>query len=87
MTYRKIRVLVETPERTIVGTIHKPESQDTQIRLSDYINDYSRQFLCLTEVEIKERGQQHRVGDKRPFIAVAIASICYMAPLEDDTSG
>lgn len=87
MTYRRIKVLVETPERTIIGTVHKPEAGDSSIRLSDYLNDYAKQFLCLTDVEIKERGQQHRVGDKRGFIAIAIGSICYMAPLEDDTGG
>lgn len=83
MTYRKIKVLVETPERTILGHVHKPESEGER-RLSDHLNEYGKAFLCLTDVEIKDRGQHHRVGDKRPFIAISIASICYITPLEDD---
>lgn len=83
MTYRKIQVLVETLERTVVGFIHKPESEG-QRRLSDYLNEYDRCFVCLTDVEIKDRGQHHRVGDKRAFIAIALSAICYITPLEDD---
>lgn len=86
MTYRKIKVLVETPERTMIGLVHKPEADDVgeRIRLSDHLNEYGKQFLNLTQVEVKERGQTHRVGDKHDFVAVSIASISYITPLEGD---
>lgn len=83
LSHKRIKVMIETPERTIFGNIFKPE-KGQRYRLSDHLNSYDRQFICLTDVEIKDRGQHHRVGDKRPFIAVSIAAITYMTPLEED---
>lgn len=83
MTYKRIRVLVETAERCFRGHIFKPE-KDESFRLSDHLNEYDKQFICLTDVEIADRGQHWRVGDKQAFVAVALNSITYVAPLEEN---
>ena len=81
--FQKIRVLVETEQRSFKGWVHKPINGDGQ-RLSDYINSYSDIFLRLSDVEVTDRGQHYRVGDKQDFVAVAINSITYITPLEGE---
>jgi hypothetical protein len=81
--YKRIRVLIETAERSFRGYIYKPE-KDERYRLSDYLNSLDNQFINLAEVEIADRGQHWRVGDKQAFVAIAIASITYVTPLEDE---
>ena len=81
--YERVKVLVETPERSVVGYIHKPVTGEGY-RVSDYLNAYGDKFLRLTEAEIVERGQHHRIGDKYEFIAVSVAAITYIAPLEGE---
>lgn len=84
-TYKRIRVLIETAERCFRGFVYVPE-RDPHFRLSDHLNGYDKQFICLSDVEIGERGQHYRVGEKQAFVAVATTSITYVAPLEDDRS-
>lgn len=81
--YQKIKVLVETEQRSFKGYLHKPVNGDAQ-RLSDYINAYGQRFLRLSDVEVTERGQHYRVGDKVPFLAVSLPAITYIAPLEGE---
>jgi len=81
--YEPVRILVETEERAITGTIYKPIKGEG-FRLSDYLNTYDREFLCLADVQIADRGQVSRVSDKREFIAVAVASIICVTPLRDN---
>lgn len=81
--YKRIRVLIETTERSFRGYIYKPE-RDEKFRLSDHLNTYGHRFLCLTEVEIADRGQHWRVGEKLGFVAVSIDAITFLSPLEDD---
>lgn len=80
--YRKIRVLVETSERSFKGVVHIPAEGD--VRLSDYLNHYKEAFLRLSDVEITERGQHYRVGDRQAFVAVSVNSITYITPLEGE---
>jgi hypothetical protein len=80
--YERIRVLVETAERAFKGFIHKPVT-DPQCRLSDYLNDHDKDFVCLSDVQVLERGQAYRVGDKRDFVAVSKGAITYVTPLKD----
>lgn len=81
--YQRIRVLVETAERSFKGYVYKP-NKPPQLRLSDYLNDYNQSFLRLAEVEVTERGQHYRVGDKQDFVAISVASIVYVTPLEGE---
>ena len=80
---QRIRVIVETTERTMRGYIYKPKV-DERYRLSDFLNTYSDKFLRLTNVEILERGQLHRVGDRQDFVAISVAAITYIAPIEGE---
>lgn len=81
--YQKIKVLVETEQRSFKGYLHKPVTDEAQ-RLSDYVNTYGQRFLRLSDVEVTERGQHYRVGEKVPFLAVALTAITYIAPLEGE---
>ncbi len=81
--FERIRVLVETAERSFKGYVYKPKQPD-DLRLSDYLNHYTDSFLRLADVEITERGQHYRVGDKQSFVAVSVASIVYVTPLDDE---
>lgn len=81
--HKRIRVLVETAERAMIGFICKPERGEG-FRLSDHLNTYDKFFLNLADVEIKDRGQVHRPGEKRKFIAVAIQAITFITPLDED---
>jgi len=83
ITHERVRVLVETAERAFKGYVYKPV-KDERYRLSDHLNNYGHKFINLADVQVLERGQQYRVGDKREFVAVAIASITYITPLRDD---
>ena len=83
MTYKRIRVLIETTERCFRGFVYKPEREE-HYRLSDHLNSLDNKFLCLSEVEIADRGQHWRVGEKQPFVAVAVSAITYVTPLEED---
>ena len=81
--HERVRVLVETDERTFRGYVYKPV-KDERFRLSDHLNSYDKDFICLSEVQVTDRGQSYRVGDKRDFVAVAVAAITYITPIRDD---
>jgi hypothetical protein len=80
--YDRVRVLVETAERAFRGYIHKPV-REPAYRLSDHLNEHDKDFVCLSEVQVVERGQAYRVGDKRDFVAVSKSAITYVTPLRD----
>jgi hypothetical protein len=81
--YQRIKVLVETAERSFRGYVYKP-NQGQSYRLSDYLNHYADKFLRLSEVEVTDRGQHYRVGDKQEFVAIAVTSIVYITPMEGE---
>jgi len=81
--FQKIKVLVETGERSFKGFLYKPASEGG-MRLSDFLNNYGDKFLRLSEVEITDRGQHYRVGEQIPFVAISVAAITYLAPLEGE---
>jgi hypothetical protein len=81
-SYERIKVLVESAERSFRGYVYKRKSE--RFRLSDYLNTYDKQFLCLTDVMITDRGKEYRVGDKRDFVAIAIASVTFVTPMTED---
>lgn len=81
-SYERIKVLVETTERSFRGYVYKRTGE--RFRLSDHLNAYDKQFLCLTDVMITDRGKEYRIGDKRDFVAISIASITFVTPMDDD---
>ena len=82
--YQRIKVLVETAERSFRGYVYKPVADTEAARLSDYLNSYSDKFLRLADVEIADRGHHYRVGDKQDFVAVSVSSIVYISPMEGE---
>ena len=80
--YERIRVIVETSERSFCGYVYKRKSE--RFRLSDHLNTYDKQFLCLTDVTVSDRGKESRTGDKRDFVAVAVTSITYVTPTGEE---
>lgn len=85
-SYEKIRVLVETTERTFRGHLYKPV-KGARFRLSDHLNSYGKEFLCLTDVQINDRGQAYRAGDKREFVAISVTAITFVTPLKEGELG
>lgn len=83
--FERVRVLVETTERAFRGYLYKPVVDENH-RLSDYINDFDRPFLCLSDVAINDRGQTHRPGEKRDFVAISTAAITFISPMREDES-
>ncbi len=81
--FRKVSVLVETAQRAFRGVVHQPVTPERH-RFSDYINTYPHAFLCLTDVQVTERGQHYRVGDKQEFAAIAVSAITYITPLAEE---
>lgn len=82
--YERIRVLVETGERSFRGYMHKPVNDG--MRLSDYINALGKPFVCLSEAQVNDRGQAYRPGEKREFVAISVSAITYITPLKDGES-
>ncbi len=82
-SHERIRVLVETSERAFKGYVYMPVA-DAGYRLSDHLNSYDHKFICLSDVQVLDRGQQYRVGERREFVAIAITSITYITPLRDN---
>jgi hypothetical protein len=80
--YERIRVLVGTEERNFRGFVYKPV-KDADFRLSDHLNTYGREFICLSDVYIADRGQAY-MGERHEFVAVAVSSITHITPLRDD---
>jgi hypothetical protein len=81
VNYEKVRVIVETAERTFRGYLYRPVLDENH-RLSDYLNDYDRRFLCLSDVSVNDRGQTHRPGEKRAFVAISTNAISFLAPMK-----
>lgn len=83
ISHERTRVLVETAERAFKGYVYKPV-KDERYRLSDHLNSYDHKFISLSDVQVLDRGQQYRVGDKREFVAIAVSAITYITPLMDN---
>ena len=79
--FKRHRVFVETGQRNFKGDLYQPTQSGE--RLSDYINTYDREFLCLTNVEIADRGMEYRVLMRADFVALSVNSITFIMPLEE----
>ena len=80
--FERVRVIVETDERSFRGYLYKPVVDENH-RLSDYLNDFDRPFLCLSDVSVTDRGQTHRPGEKRDFVAISTTAISFIAPMRE----
>lgn len=82
--HQRVRVLIETAHRTYRGDIYKPVRDEALgvSRLSDHLNTYGKAFIALTDVEISEHGQDYPSENRRPFVAVAVAAVTHVEPLD-----
>jgi hypothetical protein len=79
--FERVKVVVETAERSFRGYITRPASDG--VRLSDYLNDYDKPFIALSEVAVNDRGQTHRPGEIHQFVAISTDAITFIAPMKD----
>jgi hypothetical protein len=80
MHFRRERVRVETQRHEIEGTLQMP-NEGYRSRTTDFLNAHERDFLALTDVEIR-----HLDGSREPerhaFMAVAVPQIVLVLELE-----
>lgn len=77
----KIRVSIETCSSTIVGTVHKP-AQAYRSRLSDLLNQKGANFLSVTDAAVYRQDDFAEPAYSTPYLAVNLASIEMVRPLE-----
>jgi hypothetical protein len=79
MHFRRERVRVETQRHEIEGTLQMP-NEGYRSRTTDFLNAHERDFLALTDVEIR-----HLDGSREPerhaFMAVAVPQIVLVLEL------
>jgi hypothetical protein len=82
MDQRTERVLIETERYRVVGTITLPRD-GYRSRLSDYINSPERDFVSLTDCELRVIDQNGNAGEPvdREFVAIARSHMVLVTPL------
>src|SRR3954470_3183454 len=90
MHYRRERVRVETQRHEIEGTVQLP-SEGYRSRTTDFLNGHERDFLALTDVEVRWLDGS-RTPERREFLALAVPHIVLVFELEtlgivDDSGG
>jgi Family of unknown function (DUF6812) len=70
METRESRVLLETPRYRVVGTLRLP-SEGYRSRLTDYLNSAERDFIALTDVEVRRLDDPADEGFSRPYMAIS----------------
>lgn len=88
MHYRRERVRIETQRHEIEGTVQLP-SEGYRSRTTDFLNAHEREFLALTDVEIRWLDAT-RAPETHAFLALAVRHIVLVLELEtlgivDDT--
>jgi uncharacterized protein DUF6812 len=90
MHYRRERVRIETQRHEIEGTVQLP-SEGYRSRTTDFLNAHERDFLALTDVELRWLDAT-RAPERHDYLAVAVPHIVLALELEtlgivDDTGG
>jgi hypothetical protein len=80
MHYRRERVRVETQRHEIEGTVQLP-SEGYRSRTTDFLNAHERDFLALTDVEIRWLDRS-RAPEAHDFLALAVPHIVMVFELE-----
>jgi hypothetical protein len=90
MHYRRERVRIETQRHEIEGTVQLP-SEGYRSRTTDFLNAHERDFLALTDVEVRwlDGGRE---PERHDFLALAVPHIVLVLELEtlgivDDSGG
>ena len=80
MHYRRERVRIETQRHEIEGTVQLP-SEGYRSRTTDFLNAHERDFLALTDVEVRWLAGG-RAPERHEFIALAVPHIVMVVELE-----
>jgi hypothetical protein len=80
MEHRDERIVVETVNYRITGKLHLPRD-GYRSRLTDYLNASERNFLPLTDVEIRPLTGEG-APERRPFVALALSQIVLAMPAD-----
>jgi hypothetical protein len=80
MHYRRERVRIETQRHEIEGTVQLP-SEGYRSRTTDFLNAHERDFLALTDVELRWFDSA-RAPERHDYLAVAVPHIVMVLELE-----
>jgi hypothetical protein len=80
MQFRRERVRIETQRHEIEGTLQLP-TEGFRSRTTDFLNAHERDFLALTDVEIRWLDGS-RPDERHEFLAVAVRQIVVVLELE-----
>jgi hypothetical protein len=80
MHYRRERVRIETQRHEIEGTVQLP-SEGYRSRTTDFLNAHERDFLALTDVELRWLDST-RAPERHNYLAVAVPHIVMVLELE-----
>ena len=80
MHFRRERVRIETERHEIEGTLQLP-NEGFRSRTTDFLNAHERDFLALTEVEVRWLDGSRAV-ERHEFLAVAVHQIVLVLELE-----
>jgi hypothetical protein len=80
MHYRRERVRIETERHEIEGTVQLP-SEGYRSRTTDFLNAHERDFLALTDVEVRWLDAA-REAERHEFLALAVRHIVLVLELE-----
>jgi hypothetical protein len=80
MHYRRERVRIETQRHEIEGTVQLP-TEGYRSRTTDFLNAHERDFLALTEVEVRWLAGD-RPPERHDFLALAVPHIVMVVELE-----
>jgi hypothetical protein len=87
MHYRRERVRIETQRHEIEGTVQLP-SEGYRSRTTDFLNAHDREFLALTDVEVRWLAGG-RGPERHEYLAVAVPHIVMvveLGALDDDVA-
>jgi hypothetical protein len=80
MQFRRERVRLETQRHEIEGTLQLP-NEGFRSRTTDFLNAHEREFLALTDVEVRWLDGGREV-ERHEFLAVAVRQIVVVLELE-----
>ena len=80
MHYRRERVRIETQRHEIEGTVQLP-SEGYRSRTTDFLNAHERDFLALTDVEVRWLAGG-RATERHEYLAVAVPHIVMVVELQ-----
>jgi hypothetical protein len=80
MHFRRERVRIETQRHEIEGTVQLP-SEGYRSRTTDFLNAHERDFLALTDVEVRWLAGD-RAPERHEYLAVAVPHIVMVVELE-----